>query len=353
MRVVVFGATGNIGSSLVPALARETTVDEVIGVARRRPATSTESSVDKVTWLAADITTDPLDDVVAGADAVVHLAWKIQPQHDHREMFATNVAGTGRVLQAVERQRVPAFVCASSVGAYAPGPKSPRVDESWPATGVQSSVYSRHKAVVERMLDDAEALGTPTRIVRMRTSLVFQRRAASEVHRLFLGRWAPRRLPRPARVVPRSDRLMVQATHADDVADAYVRAVLSDARGAFNIAAEPVLTPALIAAVGRARIAPIPLWAVRSAMWAGFHSRALPIEPGWIDMGVETPIMSCVRASSELGWRPKIAATDALAELLSGMAERAGGPTPPLTPSGNGPVVALDAARRRSAGGQR
>ncbi len=340
MKVVVIGATGNVGSSLVGALARSAEIDEIVGVARRVPP----APLDKVTWRSADVSHDDLDPVVAGADAVVHLAWKIQPQHDHTELRATNIDGTRRVLQAVERLGVPAFVCASSVGAYAPGPKDPPVDESWPATGIETSVYSRHKALVERMLSDAEESGIPTRIVRMRTSLVFQRRAASEVHRLFLGRWAPHRLPGPLRVVPRIGRLVVQATHADDIADAYVRAVLSDARGPFNIAAEPVLTPERIAEITHARLAPVPLAVLRAAMGVGWKARLVPSEPGWIDMGVQTPIMSTERAAAVLGWRAAMPATDALAELLSGIAERAGGPTAPLHPDGDGPVVPLAAA---------
>ena len=147
---------------------------------------------------AADISRDPLP-FIKGADAVVHLAWKIQPSHDEREMQATNVDGTRRVLDAVSGSAVGRFVYASSVGAYVPGPKRPPVDESWPVTGVRSSTYSRHKATVEAILNGFEAANSNVATVRMRTSLVFQRKAASEVHRLFLGRWAPWRLRGPLR----------------------------------------------------------------------------------------------------------------------------------------------------------
>ena len=52
--------------------------------------------------------------------------------------------------------RGPALVYASSVGAYSPGPKDRRVDETWPTGGVPTSFYSRHKAEVERLLDAFE-----------------------------------------------------------------------------------------------------------------------------------------------------------------------------------------------------
>src|SRR4029078_10501214 len=92
----------------------------------------------------------------------------------------------------------------------------------------------------------------------MRTSLVFQRAAASEVHRLFLGPLMPWHLPRALRVVPRRPRLCFQATHARDMADAYVRALTRDVSGAFNIAAEPPLTSSLIADTVEGRAIPVP-----------------------------------------------------------------------------------------------
>jgi UDP-glucose 4-epimerase len=65
--------------------------------------------------------------------------------------------------------------------------------------------------------------------------------------------------------VPSNDRLRVQAVHADDVADAYVRAALSDVRGAFNIAADPVLDATAIAGLYRGRPVPVPLSVLRRA----------------------------------------------------------------------------------------
>src|SRR5690349_9119539 len=54
MRVVVVGATGNVGTSLLDALAAEPAVDSVLGVARRAP----ELEVSKVDWAQADVTGD-------------------------------------------------------------------------------------------------------------------------------------------------------------------------------------------------------------------------------------------------------------------------------------------------------
>src|SRR3712207_1243913 len=89
MRIVVVGATGNHGSSLVRRLARDPEVDAIVGIARRAPSWS----VDKVSWHTADVSKPgvALEPVFRGADAVVHLAWLIQPARDERITAATNV----------------------------------------------------------------------------------------------------------------------------------------------------------------------------------------------------------------------------------------------------------------------
>ena len=124
MRVVVVGATGNVGSSLVRALEAAPEIESVLGVARRWP----RLTVEKTEWAQADIAVDELAPLVRGADAVVHLAWLIQPSRDLPTLRATNVDGSARLFRAVAAAKVPALVYASSVGAYSPGPKDRRVD---------------------------------------------------------------------------------------------------------------------------------------------------------------------------------------------------------------------------------
>jgi nucleoside-diphosphate-sugar epimerase len=141
MRVVIVGATGNTGTSVLSALAGEPAVDAILGVARRRP----ELEAAKTEWAEADVVTDDLGPLFAGADVVVHLAWAIQPSHDLPALRRTNVEGSRRVFRAVADADVPALVHASSVGAYSPGPKDRQVDESWPTEGTPTSFYARHK----------------------------------------------------------------------------------------------------------------------------------------------------------------------------------------------------------------
>jgi nucleoside-diphosphate-sugar epimerase len=343
MRVAVTGATGNVGTALLRALATEDAVQEIVGIARRVPTTEAP----KVSWRRADVAYDDLVPLLHGCDAVVHLAWLIQPSRDEAITYAANVTGSERLLRAAAEARVGAVVCASSVGAYAPGPKDRAVDESWPATGVRSSFYSRHKAEVERLLDVFEAEHPAVRTARMRPALIFQRAAASEIRRLFAGPLLPRALLRPGLVpiVPSNPRLRFQAVHADDAADAYRRAILSpDARGAFNVAAEPVLDGEVLGELLGARPVRVPMGALRAAAALTWRLRLQPTPPGWVDMARAIPIMDCTRARRELGWAPCRGAGETLLELLDGMREGAGAATPPLSPRTSGPASADELA---------
>jgi len=330
VRIVVTGATDNLGTALLRVLSVAPGVTEIVGVCRRPPA----AAPPRTRWLRADVGLDDLAPAMDGADAVVHLAWAIQPSRDPRLLWRTNVVGTHRVAAAAAAAGAGVLVHGSSVGVYSRGPKDRAVDESWPRDGVPSSSYSRHKAEAERRVDAVEA-GTPMRVVRVRPGLVFSRRAATGVRRLFVGSLAPRALLAPGRIplVPRVDRLRFQAVHSDDVAVAYHQAVVRRVTGAFNLAADPVLDPDVLAAALHARAVPVPRALLRAAVSVTWRARLQPTPPGWVDLALAAPFMDCRRARSLLGWEPATTSVDALLALLEGMAEGAGGPTPPLAPA--------------------
>jgi UDP-glucose 4-epimerase len=328
MKVVVTGATGNVGTSTVQALSQSQEIDEVIGLARRKPTWAPP----KTSWVEANVLSTDLVPIFDGADAVIHLAWAIQPSRDGVTLERINVEGSRRVFEAVAATGVPKLVHASSVGAYSRGPKDREVDESWPTEGTQTSFYSRHKVAVERELDRFEADNPETRAVRLRPALIFKDEAATEIRRLFVGPFLPNFLLRrgllPA--LPRVERLRFQAVHSEDVGRAYLRAVLADVGGAFNIAAEPPLSPEEMAERIGVRSFPVPARVVRRLADLSWRMRLQPTPPGWLDMALNVPLMSSGRARGELGWEPRHSGVEALEELLEGMREGHGAKTPPL-----------------------
>jgi nucleoside-diphosphate-sugar epimerase len=331
MRVAVVGATGNIGTAVLGALSTDPAVDEIVGIARREPSVD----VEKVRWETADIVTDDLVPLLQGADAVVHLAWLIQPSHDVSVQWNVNAVGSARVFDAAAAAGVRAIVYSSSVGAYSPGPKDRPVDESWPTHGVPNLPYSNQKAYTERLLDAFEARNPDVRVVRIRPGLVLQAAAASEVHRLFLGPLLPNVLMRRQLlpVVPRLPGLRFQVVHGPDAGQAFRLGVVNgDARGAYNIAADPILDADELGRILGARPVRLPAWPVRLAADLTWRAHLQPTDPAWVDALLSLPVMDTTRARTELGWEPRTSAGDALVEILDGMARGTGHGTPPLHP---------------------
>ena len=356
MRIVVTGATGNVGSQLLPQLLDTAEVSSVVGLARRLPT----SPDPRVEWHAADVAETDLVPLLRGADVVVHLAWLLQPAHDPDEMRRVNVQGTQRVVDAVAEAGVPVLVHASSVGAYSPGPpktslgRSPRVTEDHPTGGISTSVYSRHKAAAERMLDVFETEHPERRVVRLRPGVVLQAAAASELARYFLGPFVPQSLVRRGLlpVVPAVDRLAFQVVHAADMARAYVLACTRPVTGAFNIATEPVLDPGTLASILGARQVPVPAAVARAVVDLTWRLHLQPTDPGWVDIGRQTPLLDTTRARTELGWTPQHDAAQALLETVDAMAAGQGGGSPVLRPRAQAGHRVLEIVRALVPGGK-
>jgi nucleoside-diphosphate-sugar epimerase len=318
VKVVVTGATGNVGTALLRRLAREPDI-EVHGISRRPPADA--PPYQGIGWTPVDIgrpgAEEPLATAFEKADAVVHLAWLIQPSHDERELYRTNVAGSARVFDAASKAGVPHLVHMSSVGAYSPSSKARRVNEQWPVDGVKTSFYSRHKAAVEHLLNQYE---TSMLISRPRPGLILQSDAGSEIRDLFLGRLVPKALFRhriPILPLPRD--LVLQFVHADDVADALARILKQRPHGPVNLVAEPVVTPRVLAEVLGGRHVPMSAWLLRLLANITWRLRLQPTPPGWVDLALTAPLLDATRAKTELGWEPKYDAQQALQALLRGI----------------------------------
>jgi nucleoside-diphosphate-sugar epimerase len=350
MRIAITGATGNVGTALLRRLAHETDID-VVGFARRTPEPNAGAPYDRVEWHSIDLAdpgcVTPLTERLHGVDAVVHLAWQIAPTRERARLREVNLSAIEHVIDAMQGAGVPKLVYASAVAAYAPGPKDRTVNESWPTTGIGSSGFSVDKAAVEALLDGVEREHPDLQVTRLRTPLVFQRDAGSQVTRYFLGRFTPIRVLRSRRlpVLPRHRRLRGQVLHADDAAEAYLCALRSDRVGAFNIATEPVLDARMIAKELGGVTVPVPLillrWLAKAAWFTGLY----PTDPVWLDVTAGVPLVDYSRAGRELGWRPSRNALQTVRDLFGGILAEAGTSAAPLRPGPVQPVRGGQCAR--------
>lgn len=333
MRVVITGASGNLGTALLEAAtAADGASWEVIGVARRRPEHAPPYS--RASWECLDVgeasAVDRLCGIFRRADAVVHLAWAIQPLPADPPMRRTNLTGTRNVLHAVAASGVRQLVCASSAAAYGPASRQSRVPESWATNGIAASAYSRQKAELEAMLDGFEAERTDVTLGRIRPCTITSQAAGAEAASWLLSpllpTWAAARAFLPLPVWP---GLRLQVVHARDVADAIRRIVAVQARGAFNLAAEPVIRRRELAAAGIACIS-LPYPVVEYGTRASWRAGLQPLHHGWLKLADQAALAEPARARDELGWTPSVAATTALREMIEAMRAACQRPSPPL-----------------------
>jgi UDP-glucose 4-epimerase len=331
MRVIITGASGNVGTALLRILPAE---HDVVGVVRRPPAQ--QGVYQRAEWRSFDLTgQDGIADLrglFEGADVVVHLAWGFQPTRDTGYLTQLGVGGTAAVLQAAHASGVGQLIHMSSVGTYAPGSYGKPVDESWPTTGIQSSPYSRDKSAAEALLDEYEQrLGsTAIPIARMRPGFILQRAAASGLMRYGLPEYVPMQLIPLLPLLPLDRRLCIPLVHADDVAEAICRVIDKRAAGPFNLAAEPPVGRDDVAAALGARPVHIPSRVLGTLVDLSWRARLQHIDRGWLDMAFTVPLLNCSRAHSELDWTPEWTSTEALADLLDGIAHQTYAESPPL-----------------------
>jgi UDP-glucose 4-epimerase len=342
MRVAVTGASGNVGTALLRRLTTPTAgVAEVRGLARRQPPDVAPWS--NVRWHLTDLgeaaSEKVLTEFLEGVDAVVHLAWALQPGRRPDDLRRVNVEGTRRVARAAAAAGVAQFVHLSSIGAYAAGAVGQRVTEDWPTTGIPSAQYSRDKSEAERVVREVMARHRDTTLTVVRPTLVLQPEASSEIGRYFLGPWlfgAARLLPGAvARLLPLPlPTVAVSFIHADDVADALERMLDRRAPGPFNLAAEPLLDATAIArALGTVRV-PVPAFALRTVLQAAFAAHVVPTEPGWLDIGTHVPALDTSRARRLLDWAPFHRSDEVLTQFVAALGTGEGAPGPLLRPAG-------------------
>lgn len=329
-RIVVTGASGNVGLGVLRALALHVPEAEVIGICRRPP---THGLIyDRVHWHVVDLSwpdaVRQLEPAMRGADVVIHLALAVQPVRDEGSLYRANVIGTQAVLSAMAAAGARQLIYASSLGIYAPGASGP-VSESWPDMGQATSVYSRHKVIVERILDQFVLEHPEIAVARFRPTVVVQRESAWLIRSLYLGPFVPKAALKLLRnrllpVLPLPAGLSLQFVHADDVGDAVVRLMQRRAEGSFNIAADILDSHAIAELVGARPVAVSPRL-VRAVVSALSYLRVVAITPGWYDIATNTPLMDTAKARRELNWSPTRSSTESALELMEGLAAGATG----------------------------
>ncbi|MDN2502074.1 hypothetical protein [Nocardia nova] len=124
----------------------------------------------------------------------------------------------------------------------------------------------------------------------------------------------------------------MQLVHAEDVAAAIRAILVRRATGAFDLAAEPVLTPPTLTEIFGGFRLPVPRPVLSAAAFAGWRIGLLPLHPSWLKLADRACLVRAERARRELDWRPAHSAVDVATELAAGLREHTSGGSPPLNP---------------------
>jgi nucleoside-diphosphate-sugar epimerase len=211
----------------------------------RRPFDPAEKGWKKVSYRRGDVLDRAaVDDLVADADVVVHLAFMIMGSEG--ESRSVNLDGSRNVFEATAVAAPKRLVYASSVAAYGFYRDNPQpLTEDVPARGTDSHYYSAHKAEVEALLERTLA-GSSTEAYVFRPCIVAGRDAPLLIDSLPYTQISERL---PAAVLRLLDGVPIlrpvlpdpgvpfQLVHHDDVASAIRAAVLGRGTpGAYNLA---------------------------------------------------------------------------------------------------------------------
>ena len=307
MKCVVTGASGHIGANLVRSLLRRGY--DVRATVHVDSAALAGLDVQTVQADVTDLVS--LQEAFEGADVVYHLAGYISiTGHNCRQVADVNVEGTRNVLQACLDCRVGRLVHFSSIHAFAGGHVVAEVAEDSPlATDTRCSAYDRSKARGELLVMDAVRRGQDA-IVVAPTAVVGPHDYRPSLFGRVLIALAMNRLP--ALVTGGFDWV-----DARDVAEGAIAAAESAPSGRkYLFSGHWVSVPEIAAVAHRLTGARVPWVAVPLSMARACGPlsegacRVFGIDPLFTAQSVDAlgtfPMVSHARATSELGYRPRL-----------------------------------------------
>jgi nucleoside-diphosphate-sugar epimerase len=294
--VLITGGSGYFGSVLADqALAR----GESVRIFDLNPPGETAGDVDFVEGDVRD--RDALARACRGVDAVLHNVAQVPLARDRELFWSVNVVGTANLLLAARDAGVEKIVHTSSSAIFGIPESNPVTEETQPHP---LEDYGRAKLQAELLCREAVQDGADVTIIRPRTILGHGRLGIMAILFEFVADGAP------VFVFGSGDN-RYQFVHANDLADACLRAASRPGAEVYNIGAQAFGTmretlQALVDHAGtRSRVRSLPVAPARAAMQAVANAGLAPFAPyHWLLYG-ESLWFDVSKAKAELGWEPR------------------------------------------------
>jgi UDP-glucose 4-epimerase len=337
MRYVITGGSGYIGTRLVEHLCGREDTERIVVCDLNPPRVMRP----KVEFERLDVRDREAARSVlqrVKPDALVHLAFILNPSHDEDLMYEVDVNGTRNVLEAASLAGTQQVLVASSSTAYGAFADNPEpITEEQPVRGVAGFSYARDKTESDRLCQ-LWALEHPDRTMTIvRPCIVF----GPSVDNYLVRLWTNAPFQPDAGTLDNT----IQFVHEDDVVDAMITLLHGRHAGAYNVAGDGLMTLRECAELIASPIRKMPMALYRLLGRIFWALRMGEAPPGQIEFAIHPWIVSNEKLKAT-GWTPRYDSRETFEITM-----RAHGKLPPAAPSppassGNGdqePVATLAA----------
>jgi UDP-glucose 4-epimerase len=322
MRYVITGGSGYIGSRLVEHLALREDTERILVCDIQPP----RAFRPKVGFERLDVRDRQAARAILERekpDALVHLAFILNPVHDEQFMYDVDVNGTLNVLDAAGAAGTEHVLVTTSAVAYGAFPDNPEpLTEDDPVRGVASFSYARDKTESDRLCQLWAAKHPDRTMTIVRPCIVF----GPNVDNYLVRIWTKQ----PFQVDVGNMENDIQFVHEDDVVDGVIRLLEGRHAGAFNVAGDGLMTLRETAELSGQPVRRMPLSLYRLLGRVMWRLRQAETPPGQIEFAIHPWIVSNERLKKATGWAPRYTSREAFE-----IAMRAQGKLPPggQTPS--------------------
>jgi UDP-glucose 4-epimerase len=309
MKYLITGGSGYIGSRLLELLTGRDDTERVVVCDLRPPAVPWP----KTTYIEMDIRDRSMQQLLEAEepDALVHLAFVLNPMRDERTMYDIDVNGTQNVLSAASHAGTDHLLVASSTTAYGAWPDNPvPLGEEHPVRGMPNYEYARDKTEIDRMCQLWAAQHPERRMTIVRPCIVF----GPTVDNYIVRYWES------APFIPLIDGvdLDLQYVHEEDVVDAISRLLLERRAGAFNLTGDGTITQSEAAALIGLKTRKVSFRNYSRLAATLWRLRVPRVEapPGQLDFLRYPWLASNEKVKRELEWQPRFTSCEAFTEAM-------------------------------------
>jgi UDP-glucose 4-epimerase len=297
-RIVITGAGGYLGQTLIKYLLDNDSCEAILGV----DLCPSQIESKKLAFVQKDIRDATLLNDVKNfsVDTMIHLAFVVNPIHNEEKMYDINVNGTMNILNICAHQNIKHIIVASSGTAYGAWPDNPvPLTEHHPIRIFPPSFnYAYHKGLNEKHFHTFKQKHPDVLMNIVRPCIVFGPNTENYLSRYWTA------FP----FIPLIDGYDpdFQFVHESDVAALFTLLIEKQVDGAFNVAGNGTIKVSEIARLLGKPAFYFPKWMLKSIIWLGWHVRLFfEMPPGIIDFSTYSWVLDTQHARQKLGWQPQ------------------------------------------------